>query len=66
VYAEREEPGSAAQPNIETLRQHGWLIISTFGQYCTGWKDGEEVVFAWRNGIWMRLSGKSSSHFDRS
>jgi hypothetical protein len=56
----------AAQPNLEILRNQGWLIVSTFGAYCTGWKDGEEVLLAWQNGNWLRLSGKSSSHFDRS
>jgi hypothetical protein len=66
VDSEHEERAATAQPNIEALREHGWLIVSTFGPYCTAWKDGEEIMLAWRNGIWVRLSGKASSHFDRS
>ena len=44
-------------PNMEQLRAHGWHISSTIGPYCTAWKDCQEVLLIWKDGVWRRVEG---------
>ena len=53
-------------PNTELLRGQGWLIVATYGPYCTAWKDNQEIILFWKDGRWIRLWGKGGWSIDRS
>ena len=42
-------------PDINRLRNQGWVIVSTIGPYCTAWKDFKDVLFIWKNDAWQRV-----------
>ncbi len=52
--------GIIDSPNWTQLREAGWLIGATFGDYCVVWRGADEVVFAWRSGEWHVVANRSS------
>ena len=42
-------------PDFNPLRNNGWRVSSTIGPYCTAWKDCEDVLFIWKDGVWLRV-----------
>ena len=48
-------------PNFEPLRQAGWSIKTVTGAYCVAWRGADEVVFAWRDGEWQRVTTRTLS-----
>lgn len=51
------------EPDFNQLTTLGWSIISCVGPYVTVWRDGEEHVLLWKNGIWLRLDNGSPVEF---
>lgn len=52
-----------AEPDLAQLTALGWSIISCVGPYVTVWRDGEEHVLLWRDGIWLCMDGGHATEF---
>ncbi len=52
-----------ADPDFAQLTTLGWSIISCVGPYVTVWRDGEECVLLWKDGVWLRLENGRTSDF---
>ena len=52
-------PPTLSLPNFESLREAGWSIKTVTGAYCVAWRGADEVVFAWRDGEWQRVTTRT-------
>jgi len=59
----RTIPRQLNEPDFTQLTAAGWSITSCAGPYVTVWKDGEELVLLWRDGIWYQLDHGRTTEF---
>ncbi len=48
-------------PDVDALRRAGWSVAGMVGQYAVAFRGAEEVVFAWRNGEWQIVGGRTGT-----